>query len=197
MPELPDLEVFKTNIYNRLASKRLAGTEVFNALKVHASRGVPPQAFVGRDLLGIERYGKELFFDFGEGKNISVHLMLNGEIAIVPQASVSAVRNKIFALHFERESIVFSDRSGLCTVRFAPPASRVPDAFGASFSWEYFLKQARAKPLSNVKVFMIDQKIVKGIGNAYADEILWAARVSPRSFVGRIPEDSWRSCTGR
>ena len=189
MPELPDLEVFKTNIYPRLTSKRLVGLEVFNAMKVHASRGVQPQAFIGRDLAGIDRFGKELFFDFGEGKTISAHLMLNGEISLVVQEAADAIRHKIFALRFEEETLVFSDRGGLCTIRFAPPLSRTPDAFGASFTWEYFLKTARAKPLTNVKAFLIDQKVVKGIGNAYADEILWAARISPRSFVGKIPEE--------
>ena len=189
MPELPDLEVFKTNVYRRLTSKRLVGLEVFNPLKVRAFREALPEAFAGRDLQRIERVGKELFFDFGERKAIAAHLMLNGEISIVAQEAVNAIRFKIFAMRFERETIVFSDRGGLCTIRFMPPADRTPDAFGASFTWDYFLAAARAKSRVNVKAFLIDQKVVKGIGNAYADEILWAARISPYSLVGKLPED--------
>lgn len=41
----------------------------------------------------------------------------------------------------------------------------------------------------NIKAFLINQKVVKGIGNAYVDEILWHARVSPHSKVGKIPEE--------
>ena len=189
MPELPDLEVFKTNIYNRLTSKRLAGLEVFNPQKVRAAREATPAAFVGRDLLRIERFGKELFFDFGDRRTIAAHLMLNGEISVVAQEAVSAIRFKVLALRFERETVVFSDRGGLCNIRYMPPAERTPDAFGASFTWDYFLAAARAKSRVNVKAFLIDQKVVKGIGNAYADEILWAARISPHSLVGKIPED--------
>jgi len=189
MPELPDLEVFRTNIYDRLTSKHLAGLEVFNPLKVRAPGGASPADFAGRDLLRIGRFGKELFFDFGDRRTIAVHLMLNGKISIVPQAAVGAIGYKIFALRFERETIVFSDFGGLCAVRYMPPADKTPDALGAPFTWEYFLGIARAKPRANVKAFLIDQKVVKGIGNAYADEILWAARVSPHSIVGSIPED--------
>jgi len=189
MPELPDLEVFKTNVYNRLISKRLVGLEAFNPLKVRAAAGASPALFAGRELACIDRVGKELVFDFGEQKTIAAHLMLNGTISIVPQEAVGAIRFKIFAMRFERETVVFSDMGGLCTIRYMPAPDRTPDAFADAFTLEYFLRVARAKPRVNVKAFLIDQKVVKGIGNAYVDEILWAARISPHSLVGKIPED--------
>ena len=188
MPELPDLEVFKTNIYGRLTSKRLVGLEVFNPLKVRAANATL-NSFAGRDILRIERFGKELVFDFGDRRTIAAHLMLNGEISIVGQEAVPAIRWKILSMRFEGETIVFSDRGGLCTIRCMPVPDKTPDAFGASFTLDYFLAAARAKSRVNVKAFLIDQKVVKGIGNAYADEILWAARISPHSIVGKIPED--------
>jgi len=190
MPELPDLELFKTNIFNRLRSKRLAGLEVFNLQKVLCPGDFMRDSLVGRELLRIERAGKELIFDFGDGKTIAAHLMLNGEVSILPgEAGLEGIRFKIFALRFGEDTLVFSDRGGLCTIKYMPPATKTPDAFDAAFSLAYFLKTARAKPRMNVKAFLIDQKIVKGIGNAYADEILWAARVSPHSLVGSIPEE--------
>jgi len=189
MPELPDLENFKENIFNRLTSKRLAGLEAFNPRKVRASNLALPDSYIGRDLAGIERFGKELVFDFG-GQTIAAHLMLNGQISIVPQEAAAAIRYKIFAMRFERETLVFSDMGGLCTIRYMPPPDKTPDAFGEAFTLECFLKTARAKSRMNVKAFLIDQKIVKGIGNAYADEILYAARISPHCLVGSIPEES-------
>jgi len=65
----------------------------------------------------------------------------------------------------------------------------VPDAFDGTFTLKYFFDIARGKPRVNVKAFLTDQNIVKGIGNAYADEILWTARISPYSLVGKIPEE--------
>ena len=189
MPELPDLEVFKTNIFDQLTSKRLVGVKIFNSKKVYASKEVLALDLVGRDLICINRVGKELFFDFGDGKVISTHLMLNGTTSIVEEGAVSNIKFKIFSMQFEHDTIVFSDIGSLCTVKYMPIVSDTPDALSSAFTLEYFLDIARRKSRTNVKAFLINQKIVKGIGNAYVDEILWVARISPHSLVGKIPED--------
>ncbi len=66
MPELPDLEVFRENIYSRITSKRLTGVEVFKPTRVRSPKGGRIDSLIGRDLLAIGRSGKELLFDFGE-----------------------------------------------------------------------------------------------------------------------------------
>ena len=192
MPELPDLEVFKINIFNRLTSKRLEGFDVFDARRVQAVKERILRDLPNRELLRIDRIGKELIFDFGDDQIIAAHLMLSGAVSIVPQAEVATISSRIFALRFERETLVFSDRGGLCTVKYMPQLSRTPDAFADAFTWEYFLGVVRSKARANVKAFLIDQSVVKGIGNAYADEILWHARVSPHSVVGCIPPEALR-----
>ena len=189
MPELPDLEVFRGNVFDRIADKRLTGLEVCAEHKVQAAQALLREQLVGRDLLGIGRVGKELMFDFGEGRIIAAHLMLNGEMSIVAPGAVAAVRHKIFALVFGEQALVFADRGALCTIKYQPPASKVPDAFDEAFTQDYFLAIAGKKTRMNVKSFLIDQKIIKGIGNAYADEILWAAKVSPHSVMGGMPRE--------
>jgi formamidopyrimidine-DNA glycosylase len=190
MPELPDLEIFKTNAYNRLSSKRLTGIEVFNLKKVIVPKQTLVDNLVGRDLLSINRVGKELFFNFDGQKVITAHFMLNGKMSIVSEKEVASIKSKIFSMRFEQETIVFGDRDYLCTIKYMPPRTKTPDAFDDAFTWEYFLGIAKRKPMMNIKAFLIDQKIVKGIGNAYADEILWDARISPRSMIGKIPEEN-------
>jgi len=192
MPELPDLEVFKTNVFDQLNSKRLVGVEIFNPRKVYASKEVLIDDLVGKDLICINRVGKELFFDFGDNKIISTHLMLNGTISIVDEIAVNNIKFKIFSMQFEHDTIVFSDRGSLCTVKYMPASSDTPDALDRTFTLEYFLDIAQRKSRTNVKAFLINQKIVKGIGNAYVDEILWVARISPRSLIGKIPEDKMK-----
>ncbi|MCL2352986.1 MAG: formamidopyrimidine-DNA glycosylase [Firmicutes bacterium] len=189
MPELPDLEVFKTNIPARLTSKRLAGLQVFSMNKVSRPQSVLQSELIGRELVGVGRFGKELLFDFGDMRVLAAHLMLNGQISIVPVKDAAKIKYRILTLEFENETLVFSDPGGLCTIKYKPAASKAPDAFGAGFTPDYFLKAAGRNPMTNVKAFLIDQSVVRGIGNAYADEILWAARVSPNSLVGRIPAE--------
>ena len=189
MPELPDLEVFKGNIYKKLTSKRLMDVTVHNYQKVTTPQEILTEELKGRELITINRFGKELLFDFGEERIVAAHLMLSGKVSIVSDADAAAkIKFKIFSLNFEKESIVFSDMGSLCTIKYKPSLGNVPDAFGADFTLEYFQKMAQKKARMNIKAFLIDQKIVKGIGNAYVDEILWYARISPHSKVGKIPE---------
>jgi len=191
MPELPDLEVFKENIFKRLTSKQLSGLKIWNAKKVCGCDDGLVEELPGQELTGIGRAGKELLFNFSGGKVIAAHLMLNGRIDIIEAGkSIEDIRFKIFSLEFRNETIVFSDMDGLCTVRYMPSPDNAPDAFDDAFTLSYFLAAAKKKSRTNVKAFLIDQKIVKGIGNAYADEILWDARISPHSIVGKIPESA-------
>jgi len=189
MPELPDLEVFKGNIFKKLSSKKLIDVTVYNHQKVTRPQEYLNDELRVKELVAINRFGKELLFDFADGKVIAAHLMLNGKIAIVQTELAPNIKFKIFALNFENETIAFSDMGGLCTIKYKPVSDGVPDAFGADFTLDYFLNIARKKTNVNIKAFLIDQKVVKGIGNAYVDEILWHARVSPHSVVGRIPAD--------
>lgn len=189
MPELPDLEVFRGNIFSQLSSKHLVKAQVYNSRKVFFSSEVSTSDFSDADLLSIERIGKELLFCFSDQKALSVHLMLNGEITISKREDTESIRFKIFALHFENESLVFSDRGGLCTVKYTPTFDDVPDALSAEMTLDYFKSKIRKKPRANIKAVLIDQKIIKGIGNAYADEILWHAKISPKSLAGKIPDE--------
>ena len=83
-----------------------------------------------------------------------------------------------------------SDYSGLCRVTLNPKRGGAPDVLAPEFSRAFFASAARRNFAANVKAFLIDQQVMKGIGNAYADEILWKADVSPESVVGKMPEDA-------
>ena len=191
MPELPDLEIYKDNLYARLTCKRLAAVQVFAPQKVHAAQETLAQALVDETLAGIARNGKELFFRFTGDKALSVHLMLNGTIAVTQDArDLERIPGKILALSFAQETLVFSDVGGLCNIHYPARVSTVPDALSDAFTPAYWMTVARKHASANIKAFLIDQKVVRGIGNAYADEILWHARIAPQSIVGKIPQEA-------
>jgi len=191
MPELPDLEIFKENIPKRLSNKTLTGVTVFMPRKVNTPQILLADVLRGAVLESVEREGKELYFCFDDNRRVSAHLMLNGEISVAAdEAALTRLPFKVFAFHFEREHLVFSDKGGLCSLKFMPPKSAVPDVFSPEFTMDYFQKTVFAKKRMNIKMLLIDQKLLRGIGNAYADEILWAAKISPRSFAGQIPQEA-------
>jgi formamidopyrimidine-DNA glycosylase len=188
MPELPDLEVFKENIFRTLSSKRLVGLKALS-MKITAPEIFLAEELIGRELQNITRSGKELLFDFADGKIISAHLMLNGKISIANE--YEKIKSKVFILNFENENLIFHDSGNVGTViKYKPMLGSAPDAFSENFTLDYFLKTAKKKFSVNIKAFLIDQKIVRGIGNAYADEILYAAKISPKCVVGKIPDEA-------
>lgn len=191
MPELPDLTVYAKNLRPQVCGKPIACADVFNRAKV----GVAPETFrqtlVGQCVSSIERDGKELRLTLASGDAFNVHLMLFGRFSLLPWLDLHRVNSKIMAIGFEDgQALAVSDPKGMCRVRWNPPASTVPDALDPSLTPERFQQMLRAKSGMNIKALLIDPKIIRGIGNAYVDEILWRADISPKSIAGRIPPDA-------
>ncbi|BCS56053.1 DNA-formamidopyrimidine glycosylase family protein [Geobacter sp. SVR] len=191
MPELPDLTVFAENLHRRLAGGRIT------AVHRHGSGGrlnVSPaelsRALSGATIERVERAGKELCFRIGNGRLLYIHLMLNGGFRLAAQPLQRSAGDAIISIDFEQGvCLSLHDPKGLATVSLDPPRDQgVPDALDVDAG---LLKRLIAgKPRTLIKALLIDQKIIRGIGNAYADEILWQARISPRSSAGKLPDEA-------
>ena len=187
MPELPDLCLYAENLRKHVLNKPIAQVEA-NPYKVSVTPAVFREALLSQTITDISRDGKELFFTCENGNVFAVHLMLNGKFSLADWGAVIEMQHKIVALRFEDdEGLVVTDFSGLCRVGLNPPRPVAPDALSDAFTFEYFEKVARRNKSKGVKAFLIDQKIIRGIGNAYADEILYHANISPKAITGKIP----------
>jgi formamidopyrimidine-DNA glycosylase len=196
MPELPDLHVFAENLSKMILNKNILSVTVYNTRKI-ATPDYYRLKLAGTCINHIERNGKELFFKLANKNCFSVHLMLSGRFFIGNRDEVETIKSKIIGLCFDdNENFVVSDMQGLCRVSLNPKPPRAPDAMSPKFTYEYFLKAIKKNTYGNIKALLIDQKFVRGIGNAYADEILWKAGISPESFSGKIPEEKLRDLYG-
>lgn len=194
MPELPDLQVFSKNLKKRLCHQRICDISILNSFKVNMDNETAKAEVIGTEITEVRQYGKELLFDLNGKTVFSIHLMLSGRINICDEIQAKKVRFPILQITFEDgKSMVVSDVQGMAKVSFHPTSSEIPDVLGESFTWEYFHTAAGKNARKNVKAFLLDQNVMKGIGNAYADEILWKANVSPESITGKIPEDVLKS----
>ena len=189
MPELPDLQVFSKNLKNKIANKRIIEVGYFNQAKINIDEDAVKSKLLETKIADIVREGKELYFHLANESTFSVHLMLNGKFDICALSEISNIKYKILTIGFEdAQALVISDFQGLCKVTFDPKITGAPDALSEAFTLEYFQGAINNNKKKNVKAFLINQDVVKGIGNAYADEILWKANISPESIVGKIPE---------
>ncbi len=190
MPELPDLTLFARNLKKQVLGKPIASATIHNRRPTDVPAETFAAAVAGAEIVDIVREGKELHFLLSNQNRFGVHLMLHGEFGLTTADKLDAVRSKIVSLTFrDGSALAVSDFDSLCKVALNPPPSKVPDALSPAFDRAYLAGIARRKT-TTLKGFLVDQKIVRGIGNAYADEILWKANLSPECTVGKLPEEA-------
>jgi formamidopyrimidine-DNA glycosylase len=97
-------------------------------------------------------------------------------------------KNTIVELHFDHNHIlVLTDYQGAANITLNPVEKESPDALSDEVDY-HFLKGKLSKKRTNIKTFLLDQNIIRGIGNAYADEILWESKIAPQSICNKIPD---------
>src|SRR6185312_15786516 len=166
MPEIPDLNIFSSNLAKRLVGKTLTNISILVPRKLKEPEGVFKAALEGQQLTAINRVGKQLYFAFGDGQVLGLHLMLYGSMHWYEGTN----ENK-----FTIAELLFSNGTGLAITDWQKSVmltlnqeiSTVPDAMALP---ENYLVTALKKIGRPIKTVLTDGKVVQGIGNAYVDE---------------------------
>ncbi|MBC7092472.1 Fpg/Nei family DNA glycosylase [Candidatus Bipolaricaulota bacterium] len=194
MPELPDLEVLRDNLTLRIVGRTIRGVEVYRTGLVRT--GPDSIAVEGRTFSQIGRRGKHLIFSFHGGPHLIVHLMRWGWLWHGP-ASYPPSRATILRLALDDGfdlRLIEPGGQPLAAAWVVPdPATAEPlrklgvEPLSDAFTWDAFraLLAGRRRPLKKV---LTDQHLIAGIGNAYADEVLFAAKLSPVRYAHTLTE---------
>jgi formamidopyrimidine-DNA glycosylase len=187
MPEVPELNIVGITLQKHFKGKKFKHIDVLWKKRVKASNEEFNAAFEGATLLSVGRNGKELHLHFDNGHILGIHMMLTGKMVLLP--TDQNLKNPIFELMFENGSgIMVLDGMGQAKPILDPEIPPIPDILGDDFTLEYFTK-ILSKTGIKVKEAIQKQEWIRGIGNAYADEILWSAKISPYSVSKNIPAD--------
>jgi len=214
VPELPEVEVVRSGLAPAMVGARITAVDVLDerALTRHPSDAADFAARLeGRLVTAAARRGKFLWLPLdGELQALTAHLGMSGQLLLrVPDAV--AERHERIRLHIEhpqhgRLAVVFADQrtfgslavddlvdtSDGAAAGFGSILPRVPsqvvhiarDALDPAFDDAAFVAAVRRRS-SAIKRILLDQTLVSGIGNIYADESLWAARIHPETH-GRV-----------
>lgn len=186
MPELPDLQAFSRNLARRLTGKKVEKIHAIRTKKLNTSEKALQRALIGATLTSVSRQGKELHFTFDNGNVLGLHLMLKGQLHFFEHTNEQ--RFTILELVFSGGTgLAIADFQGQATPTLNPEPREAPDALSDDAGFGY-LKEKLTRSKTTIKKLLTDQKIIRGIGNAYADEILWHARISPFSTCNKIPD---------
>jgi formamidopyrimidine-DNA glycosylase len=184
MAELPDLTVFAQILSRKFKGKVLDKVEVTVAKKLNVAVADLKNALEGRILETVKREGKTLQFQFSGEQVLGLHLMLRGEL--VELNDTAPPRFQIMSFHFNHDAgFAVIDLQKQATLTLQPKPAYSPDAL--QLDKDSFMALLSTKR-SLIKTLLMDPKLMRGIGNSYADEILYHAGVSPFSIANAIPK---------
>lgn len=199
MPELPELQALAEGLDAALAGHRVAAATAHHPAVLHTA-DPPLSALAGRAVTGVHRRGKVLVIGAEGGLHLVLHLMSAGRLALRPgPAPTRPGRGALLDLDLgdrgvlrmrelgtrRRATAHVLDDAGLA----APgPLTRLgPEPLGLGA--EGWAAALAAPPAARLHTAIRDGRRVAGIGRAYADDILWAARLAPFALTPRLSAD--------
>ena len=191
MPELPDLELYVTHLNRRIAGARLERVRVAGWNLVRTTEPALAEA-AGRVVVDVRRVGKRLVFGLEGGLFLALHLMISGRLHWKPAGAPIPKRTGLAAFDFAPGTLLLTEastkqRAALHLLRDAAALAAL-DAGGIeplSMSAEA-LAETLAREDHTLKRALTDPRLFAGIGNAYSDEILHAAQLSPVQLTGKL-----------
>lgn len=196
MPELPDVTIYIEAISARVIGKPLTAYSIRSAFVL---RTVEPSLdeLVGRAVSGVERLGKRIVIEFDEELFVVIHLMIAGRFRWIDPGARKTVAARIALAEFEftTGTLILTEagtkrRASLHLVRGRPALAQfdrggleVLDATLAVFRGQL------ARENHTLKRSLTDPRLFSGIGNAYSDEVLHRARLSPLKLTSRLTDE--------
>jgi formamidopyrimidine-DNA glycosylase len=191
VPELPEVETIARGLANALTGKTIAGAE--ERLPRVISPGPRPfkRAISGEWIERVGRRGKFVVATFGSGRALVVHLRMTGQLIVQPPGSKERLPYTNVRLTFTDGTVLcFADARTFGRMRLVGPedpwaADVGLEPLSDDFSLECF-SGLLARRTTPIKAFLLDQRRIAGIGNIYACEALWEARIRPSRPAGAL-----------
>ncbi len=197
MPELPDITSYLTALEPRVLEQPLLAIRIQSAFLLRTA--IPPVSAVeGKTVKALRRIGKRIALGFEDDLWLVLHLMIAGRLHWRPRGAGLGGRNHLAAFDFPNGSLVLTEagtkrRASLHLVQ-GEGALQSLDPGGIEVldcTFEAF-RLALTVENRTLKRALTDPRIVSGIGNAYSDEILHAARLSPIALTHKLTAGDWQ-----
>jgi formamidopyrimidine-DNA glycosylase len=190
MPELPEVETIAQGLHRRVAGDRIASVwlgEKPEPLKSPAGEIV--EVLEGASIQGVRRVGKHIVFDLGRGRGRGaqwiVHLGMTGRMVVAaPQEANAPHTHAVARLRSGRE-LRFVDPRRFGRLSVTREAFTGPGTEPLTVSADAFAALFRGRK-TTIKTALLDQTLLHGVGNIYADESLFRAGIRPRRRAGRL-----------
>lgn len=219
MPELPEVETVRRGLENLIV-----GRVVHTAVAIDSPKSFPNSAddiaefLVGVEIIGVRRRAKVLLIDLSSGYTLVTHLKMTGQLVYRGEQIFGAGhpsdsligelpdRSTRVAIEFTDNShLYFNDQRKFGWMKLYPTIEvpnidfmkKVgPEPLEDEFTSSEFIPRMRRRNNTTVKTAILDQTVLAGVGNIYADESLWGARIHPSTRVRDVSDEQLKNLLG-
>jgi len=183
LPELPEVERAVVALRPFIVGRRILSLEVHHPALRRRITPAQRRSVQGARIIGVRRRGKHQLIDLEDGRVLHAHFRMSGDWAAGAEAATA--RYPRATIHLDDGSMVVrDDPRALSSIVLVPAgtdsiAGLGPDADAPSVTPQWLHEQLGRRRIP-IKVALLDQRILSGIGNIYASESLWSSRIDPR-----------------
>ncbi len=203
MPELPEVETVRRGLNSLTLKQPIQGGEVLLPRTIAYPANVEQfwQGIKGVAIAQWQRRGKYLLAELGDKEPagwLGVHLRMTGQLLWLPQDSPLQKHTRVRFWFANNQELRFVDTRTFGKLWYVPPETEIksvitglqklgPEPFADDFSVEYFAQKLNTRR-RHIKTLLLDQSIVAGIGNIYADEALFKSGILPDTVAANLKE---------
>ena len=187
MPELPEVETIRRDLEPRVVGRAVERVQVLRSSVLLDSPRKLRRTLIDETITGVRRWGKVLIIDFAAGQSLLIHPRMTGQIILCDEGCDSDYPRVLLHLS-DGHTLAYSDcralgKLELCrtdalahsrSLRNFGPDALAPEGLDS-------LVEAASRRRVPIKVLLLDQSVLAGIGNIYASEVLHVARVGPEA----------------
>ena len=198
MPELPEVETVRAALAPALTGRRLDRVDILDTRLVRPFEPLAVAAELeGERVTAVERRGKYLVVRFESGSSLLIHLRMTGSLRHAPQGSVADDPHRRAVVSLDDGSeVMYRDVRRFGTWRLLGAGELEPyleqrlgvEPFSRDFTPSRFARRLESRR-APIKAALLDQRTLAGMGNIYADEALWRARIHPLRAAGGLTAD--------
>ncbi len=213
MPELPEVETVRRGLHELIIG-RVVQTEQHDTEKGFPNTPADVSAFLlGATITDVRRRAKVLMIDLSTGYSLVIHLKMTGQLVFVGETRFGAGHpndsliselpdksTRVTLMFTDSSALYFNDQRKFGWMKLLPTAEvpnmtfmqKVgPEPLEDDFTPQQFMQRFMRRAKTNIKAALLDQSVIAGVGNIYADEALWGAKLHPLRLVGSLTEDEF------
>lgn len=209
MPELPEVETIKIGLSRLLPGKKIAEVSHDWPKSFPNSKADVNNFLVGSKVLGVRRRAKVLLVELDSKYSLVIHLKMTGQLVYRGESErfgaghptdslIGKLPDKSTRVTFDFKDgskLFFNDQRKFGWIRLIPTAEvpnidffkKVgPEPLSSKFTSSEFASRLRRRANTSIKAALLDQSVIAGVGNIYADESLWGAKIHPATLVKKV-----------